>query len=398
MVRVAWLADSPYHDSATAREARVILRELSTDVEIEPLWIARGMTAPPHIWHGVRIYPLPYNLENQLDYFVTLFEQIQPQLTVSSFSVDLVPCLLDQRLINKIYFLQDTQSECGNCANHKIEVETQKIESKSNELKIISIPRLFNHSNGGAIHYDPSIVMQLVINQIRNLLLDIETIKVPKTQFVIRQHLFCNTSFSHTTFELTNALLEMGIPTVAQDEWFGFSKEYIKREEEFYRIGSPKKYERIRNSQLVRYDPDCAVTIHHTLFMPDTGFMKNGVFRVLSGREAVYATGNHNVRKEDAKYLSDRFEAILAPSRHVIAPYYEAGLSRRQGFIIPHGIDPDEFSSSITPLKYDTQKSFRFLQTSFPWVREKGFDITIQAFCKAFSKNDEVALIIRVPK
>jgi glycosyltransferase involved in cell wall biosynthesis len=44
-----------------------------------------------------------------------------------------------------------------------------------------------------------------------------------------------------------------------------------------------------------------------------------------------------------------------------------------------------------------TRKSFKFLQTSFPWVADKGFDLTVKAFCSAFSSRDDVALVLRVP-
>ena len=89
---------------------------------------------------------------------------------------------------------------------------------------------------------------------------------------------------------------------------------------------------------------------------------------------------------------------ILTPSEHLLQPYLQAGLNRRNGVVVPHGIDPLIYSPEIPAIKYPTRKQYKFLQTSFPWVYEKGFDLTIKAFCRAFSNHDDVSLILRVPQ
>ncbi len=66
--------------------------------------------------------------------------------------------------------------------------------------------------------------------------------------------------------------------------------------------------------------------------------------------------------------------------------------------MIPHGIDPDIFRPEAAPVSFPTDKEFKFLQTSFPRITEKGFDITIQAYCRAFSARDDVSLVLRVPE
>jgi glycosyltransferase involved in cell wall biosynthesis len=123
-----------------------------------------------------------------------------------------------------------------------------------------------------------------------------------------------------------------------------------------------------------------------------------GVFPSLGPREVLYTTGNHTVAPETVRRLGEAFEMVLAPSWHVLRPYLDAGLPRKRGAVIPHGIDPDVFCQEQPPQPYPTHKSFKFLQTSFPWVTEKGFDLTLKAFGRAFSSADDAALVLRVPR
>jgi hypothetical protein len=181
-------------------------------------------------------------------------------------------------------------------------------------------------------------------------------------------------------FELTNALIELGVPAVAQDDPALLSKSFVHREEELWRAGAPAKFERVKNSLCVEYDPETAITMHFSMLRVAARASRFGVFPSLTPREVVYTTGNHTVTPAGLRRLAGAFEKILAPSQHVLGPYLAAGLSHACGAVIPHGIDPGVFSPEAPPLAYGTDKRFRFLQTSFPWVYEKGFDITIRAF------------------
>ncbi len=78
-------------------------------------------------------------------------------------------------------------------------------------------------------------------------------------------------------------------------------------------------------------------------------------------------------------------------------PYLDAGLNPACGAVIPHGINPAIFTPEASPLAYPTKKGFKFLQTSFPWINEKGLDLTVQSFCRAFTSRDDVALVLRTP-
>lgn len=146
------------------------------------------------------------------------------------------------------------------------------------------------------------------------------------------------------------------------------------------------------------YDPEIATTVHFVLFGSGKPYSRHGVFPSLCGREVLYTTGNHTVAPKHVRELVAYFDMVLAPSQHVLRPYLQAGLSPRRGGIVPHGIEPAVFWPEAPPFQYPTRKTFKFLQTSFPWVTEKGFDLSVKAFGQAFSSRDDVALVLRVPR
>jgi len=217
------------------------------------------------------------------------------------------------------------------------------------------------------------------------------------THLVMRQQLFCNASVAQVMFELTNALIELRVPTVPQDEHQALSRDYVCREEALFREGAPGKYERVFGQMHRDYDPENAITVHFTM-LKSSRYAPCGVFSSLGRREVLYVTGNHTVTREGVRLLGDAFEAILAPSAHVLRPYLEAGLSPNRGATVPHGIDPSVFCPQSIPFHYPTERRFRFLQASFPWLFEKGFDVSVKAFTRAFSEHDDVALVLKVPR
>jgi glycosyltransferase involved in cell wall biosynthesis len=215
---------------------------------------------------------------------------------------------------------------------------------------------------------------------------------------VMRQQLYANCSSAQAMFELTNALLETGIPTVPQEEHMIFSSESVQREEDMFRLGAMEKYERLRRNLAREHDPESAITIHSALLKSGHDCLRCGAFPSLGGQEVLYVSGNQMVRREEVQAILEAYDMVLAPSQHVLTAYLQAGLPRRRGAVIPYGIDPAVYSPEMEPFHYPTRKQFKFLHTSFPWVQEKGFDLTIQAFGRAFSGRDDVSLILRVPK
>jgi len=85
-------------------------------------------------------------------------------------------------------------------------------------------------------------------------------------------------------FELTNALLETGIPTVPQEEHMIFSSESVQREEDMFRLGAMEKYERLRRNLAREHDPESAITIHSALLKSGMTVCVAGLFPAWAGK------------------------------------------------------------------------------------------------------------------
>ena len=400
-LRLAWLADAEDADSYSARETRVLLRALARSGEVIPLWFAAGATEPPHFWNGIRVFPIPPEACDTVDFLATLISQQRPHVVFSNQPRSAYPAafeFLSRGGVRWVHRLnpQDIESEWTPQARAVLVGNETKLPAFSNGILVPFLRDGDSDQRDGA---DPTTVLQRLKHAVFNGHISSPDDALPRPRhLVMRQQLFCNTSLAHVMFELTNALIELGIPTVPQAEHMFFSKGFIHREEELYRLGAPAKYDRVRQHLHEEYDPESSITVHFSLFKSGMRYARHAVFPSLSGREILYTTGNHTVTPEQMRRLLDSFEMILAPAQHVLRPYLEAGLPRRWGAIVPHGIDPAVYSPEAPPFPYATPKRFKFLQTSFPWIYEKGFDLTVKAFCRAFSDRDDAALILRTPR
>ena len=400
-LRLAWLGDAENEDSYSAREARVVLKALARSSDIQPLWFAVGASEPPHIWNGIPVFPVPKECMVSSTFLQTLLSQQRPQVVLTSLPASALSGIREylnrenMRWIHRIIpddiqsvqdpsvstILVGEESQCANFSNSKF------------------VPYLEGADPAIRHGADPTAMLQRLKDVIVNGSGKRPVNSSGQTHLVMRQQLFCNSSVAQVMFELTNALIELGIPTVPQEEHAIFSQDgYILREEELVRSGAPDKYERIRRCLGTEYDPESSITIHFALLQSLKRITRYGTFQSLCGREVLYTTGNHAVASSDVRQLMGSFGMVLAPSKYVLQPYFEAGLSRKCGAVIPHGIDPLVYSPKIAPFQYSTKKRFKFLQTSFPWVHEKGFDLTIKAFSRAFSYRDDVSLILRIPR
>jgi glycosyltransferase involved in cell wall biosynthesis len=400
-LRLAWVADCEYADSPAASESRVLLRALARNHELVPLWFAVGSDDPPHTWNGVRVFPVPAGSLHSAEFLATLIQQQRPHVVLWDLPRSAFPAGIEHLSRNGATWIrrvnpeEDVAFELPRSASAILVCE----EGQAARLPGCRLVPHLSSSSDRPSPADPRAIVDAVAQTILS-----QAAVAPASgerypaHLVMRQHLFCNTSVAHVMFELTNALIELGVPTIPQEEHLAFSKSYIHREEALFREGAPAKHERIRRRLGGAYDPENAVTVHFTLFQPGVRNAQHAVFPALSGREVLYTTGNHTVTAQQVRELLASFDMILAPSRHVLRPYLEAGLGNRQGAVVPHGIDPKEFSPAASPFPYPTEKRFKFLQTSFPWVYEKGFDLTLRAFGQAFSAADDVALILRVPR
>ena len=399
-LRLAWLSDGIWEDCYGAREARLLLRAIARTPGVVPLWFAVGYSGAPIVWHGVRVFPMGGNGTSGefTTRLRTLVSQQQPDILVSSLRQ---PALLSAIAILGSNCLSMRRVLPGGSTALQpnfpggILVGDESVCSSSTSSWFVPyIKGIHPGTRGGAD-------VTNTLDMLRGVLLSVRA-KMPvkrvsrDTHVIMRHHVFCSSSVGQAMFQLTNALLELGVSAIPQDEFLFLRRDFFKCEEDLYRVGAPLKYERFNKVLNSPFDPEHSIIVHFSLLRGSTE-SECGVFRSLNGREVIYVTGNHTVSGDTVSELARRFEILLAPSEHVLRPYTGAGWNRFRSGVVPHGIDPSVFYPKCPSIVFPTNKRFKFLQTSFPWITEKGFDLTVKAFCQAFSCDDDVSLVLRVP-
>jgi glycosyltransferase involved in cell wall biosynthesis len=87
-------------------------------------------------------------------------------------------------------------------------------------------------------------------------------------------------------------------------------------------------------------------------------------------------------------------DEIWVPSNYVRRCYVEDGVGADKVQVIPHGIRTEFFNPRAEPLGLRTKKSFRFLFVGGTLWR-KGVDVLLAAYTRAFSRADDVCLVIK---
>ncbi len=99
--------------------------------------------------------------------------------------------------------------------------------------------------------------------------------------------------------------------------------------------------------------------------------------------------------------LPDRFvdifqkaDEIWTPSNFSRQAFVDSGISFDKVQIIPNGINPELFKPTGDTYKLNTNKRFKILYLGGTIYR-KGFDILLHAYLKAFTKDDDVCLVVK---
>ncbi len=92
--------------------------------------------------------------------------------------------------------------------------------------------------------------------------------------------------------------------------------------------------------------------------------------------------------------INRRFQRYWAHSSWIAAQAREAGVEPDRIGIVPHGIDPTLFHPDGPRFPLPTEKSFRFLFVGGVSLR-KGTDILLDAWSEAFSRSDDVCLVLK---
>ncbi len=250
--RLAWLADPEYADSYSARETRVLLRAIARQGDIVPLWFAVGSAEPPHHWDGIRVFPVPPESLESPDFLRTLIAQQRPHLLLWDIPRSAFPAGFDylgQNGANWIHRVSPDDVSTGAAFLAPLVLcGAGPAQPRSDQL--CALPYLRGLDPAVRDGADPSTVLELVQEAIADRLSSGAS-AAPESRagampgpchVVMRQPLFSNSSVAHVMFELTNALIEIGVPTVPQDEQAMLSRSYIHREEDLFRAGAPEKY------------------------------------------------------------------------------------------------------------------------------------------------------------
>lgn len=70
------------------------------------------------------------------------------------------------------------------------------------------------------------------------------------------------------------------------------------------------------------------------------------------------------------------------------------GVPKEKIFTIPHGIDIKVFNPSIPKIKLNTKKQYKFVAVIAPHYR-KNIPALLHSYCQAFTKKDDVCLVIK---
>lgn len=87
-------------------------------------------------------------------------------------------------------------------------------------------------------------------------------------------------------------------------------------------------------------------------------------------------------------------DEVWAYSRSVLRAYLASGIPEDRLALVPPGVDPDAFRPGLDPLPLPTGKRVRLLFVGGTIAR-KGFDALLAAYRRAFTRADDVCLVVK---
>ncbi|HEX9656899.1 MAG TPA: asparagine synthase (glutamine-hydrolyzing) [Bacteroidota bacterium] len=87
-------------------------------------------------------------------------------------------------------------------------------------------------------------------------------------------------------------------------------------------------------------------------------------------------------------------DEMWVPSTYVKQVYVDSGVPAERVVVIPNGFDPTSFHPGAEPYQLKTTKKFKFLFVGGTIFR-KGIDILIDTYIHAYSRKDDVCLVIK---
>ncbi len=117
--------------------------------------------------------------------------------------------------------------------------------------------------------------------------------------------------------------------------------------------------------------------------------------RPKEGRWIIMQPWEYGILPEDwIDPMKNRVDEIWVNSKHEWKTFTDSGIPEEKLTLVPLGINSDIFNKNAEPYTVNTKKSFKFLFVGGT-IWRKGIDVLLNAYKKAFSKKDDVSLIIK---
>jgi glycosyltransferase involved in cell wall biosynthesis/Tfp pilus assembly protein PilF/predicted O-methyltransferase YrrM len=87
-------------------------------------------------------------------------------------------------------------------------------------------------------------------------------------------------------------------------------------------------------------------------------------------------------------------DEVWAYSRSVLRAYVASGVPEDRVVLMPPGVDPDLYRPGLDPLPLPTEKKIKLLFVGGT-IPRKGFDVLLTAYRKAFTRADDVCLVVK---
>jgi GT2 family glycosyltransferase/glycosyltransferase involved in cell wall biosynthesis/Flp pilus assembly protein TadD len=92
--------------------------------------------------------------------------------------------------------------------------------------------------------------------------------------------------------------------------------------------------------------------------------------------------------------MRSQLDEIWVPTSYVRDCYIQSGVPADRVQVVANGVDTCRFSPKVAPLSLTTGKRFRFLFVGGT-IPRKGIDLLLTAYGRAFSRSDDVCLVIK---
>lgn len=98
--------------------------------------------------------------------------------------------------------------------------------------------------------------------------------------------------------------------------------------------------------------------------------------------------------KEWIEKMNASVDEVWTPTHFARECYVQSGLDPQRVFVVPNGVNTDLFNPYIESVNLPTTKKFKFLFVGGT-IWRKGIDLLLEAYLQAFTRNDDVCLVIK---